>query len=70
MKMTVKKTYKKQRQRHTDTDKDKYKVLRRPNVYYIFQKQGVKGFKILYWLSSCDDKDKDKDKADFLHYQG
>ena len=25
-----------------------------------FQKQGVQGFKILYWLSSCDDKDKDK----------
>ena len=21
---------------------------------------GVKGFQILYWLSSCDDKDKDK----------
>ena len=27
-----------------------------------FQKQGFQGFKILYWLSSCDDKDKDKDK--------
>ena len=23
-------------------------------------KAGVKGFQILYWLSSCDDKDKDK----------
>ena len=50
-----------QRQRHTD--KDKYKVLPRPNVCYFFQKQGVQGFKILYWLSSCDDKDKDKDKV-------
>ena len=49
------------RQRHTYTDKDKYKVLPRPNVCYIYQKQGVQGFKILYWLSSCDDKDKDKD---------
>ena len=50
------------RQRHTYTDKDKYKVLPRPNVCYIYQKQGVQGFKILYWLSSCDDKNKDKDK--------
>ena len=32
------------------------------NVWHIFQKPGVQGFKILYWLSSCDDKDKDKDK--------
>ena len=52
------------RQRHTYTDKDKYKVLPRPNVCYIYQKQRVQalnqGFKILYWLSSCDDKDKDK----------
>ena len=43
---------KRQRQRHTDTDKYKYKVLLRPNECYIFQ-----GFKILYWLSSCDNKD-------------
>ena len=49
-----------QRQRHPDTDKDKYKVLPRPNICYIFHKQGVQGFKILYWLSSCDDTDKDK----------
>ena len=49
-----------QRQRHQDTDKDKYKVLPRPNICYIFHKQGVQGFKILYWLSSCDDTDKDK----------
>ena len=28
---------------------------------YVCQKQGVRGFRILYWLSSCDDKDKDKD---------
>ena len=40
-------------------DKDKCKVLPRPNVCYFFQKQGVQGFKILYWLSSCDDKDND-----------
>ena len=39
-----------QRQRHTYTDKDKYKVLPRLNVCYIFQKQGVQGTKILYWL--------------------
>ena len=38
------------RQRHPDTDK--YKVLPRPNICYIFHKQGVQGFKILYWLSS------------------
>ena len=49
-----------QRQRHPDTDKDKYKVLPRPNICYIFHKQGVQGFKILYWLSSCDDTDKDR----------
>ena len=35
---------------------------------YIFQKQGVQGFKILYWLSSCDDKDKDNgnDRDEYL----
>ena len=49
-----------QRQRHPDTDKGKYKVLPRPNICYIFHKQGVQGFTILYWLSSCDDTDKDK----------
>ena len=65
-----------QRQRHIDTDKDKYKVFPRPNICYFFQKQGVQGFKILYWLSSCDDKnkdkvkdkDKDKDKAQCMLY--
>ena len=46
-----------QRQRHTD--KDKYKVLPRPYICYIFHKQGFQGFKILYMLSSCDDTDKD-----------
>ena len=35
-----------QRQRHTYTDKDKYKVLPRHKVCYIYQKQGVEGFKI------------------------
>ena len=48
-----------QRQRHTEADKDKYKVLPRHNVSYIFQKQGVQGFRILYWLSSYDEKDKE-----------
>ena len=28
-------------------------------IYY--SKAGVQGFEILYWLSSCDDKDKDKE---------
>ena len=37
-------------------------MLPRLNVCYIYQKQGVQGFKILYWLSSCDDKNKDKVK--------
>ena len=40
-------------------DKDRYKVLPRPDVCYIYQKQGVQEFKMWYWLSSCDDKDKD-----------
>ena len=44
-----------QRQRHRYTDK--CKVLPRPNVCYIYQKQGVQGFIILYWLSFCDEKD-------------
>ena len=57
MTMTETNTYK-TKQRHTYTDKDKYKVLPRPNVWYIYQKQGVQGFEILYWLSSCEDKDK------------
>ena len=38
------------------------KVLKRPNMCYIFHKQGVQEFKILNWLSSCEDKDKDKEK--------
>ena len=62
MTMTATETYKNTNTKtktHTHTDKDKYKVLPRPNVCYIYQKQGVQGFKILYWLSSCDDKDKD-----------
>ena len=29
-----------------DTEKDKYKVLQRPNVCYIFEEQGVQGFQI------------------------
>ena len=39
-------------------------MVPRLNVCYIFQKQGVQGFRILYWLSSFDDKDKDKDMVD------
>ena len=30
------------------------------SICYIFRKQGVQGFTILYWLSSCDNTDKDK----------
>ena len=59
--MTETNTYK-TKQRHTYTDKDKYKWLPRPNVCYVYQQQGVQGFSILYWLSSYDDKDKDKNK--------
>ena len=59
IKMTEAKTYKKTNTKtKTHTHKDKYKMPPRPNVCYIFQKQGVQGFKILYWLSSFDDKDK------------
>ena len=35
-------------QKDKDKDTAKYKVLPRPNVCYIFQRQGVQGFKILY----------------------
>ena len=41
-------------------------MLPRPNAYYIFQKQGIQGFKILYFLSSCDDKDKDMVDIDMV----
>ena len=67
--MTKTKTYKKTNTKtktHTHTDKDKYKVVPRLNVCYIFQKQGVQGFKILYWLSSFDDKDKDMVDIDMV----
>ena len=67
--MTKTKTYKKTNSKtktHTHTDKDKYKVVPRLNVCYIFQKQGVQGFKILYWLSSFDDKDKDMVDIDMV----
>ena len=46
-----------QRQRHTYTDKDKYKVLPRPNVCYIFEKQGVKGYQIGYFLQKLQTKE-------------
>ena len=60
MTMTKTKTYKKtETKTKTQTDKDKYKVLTRPKICYFFSKAGVQGFKILYWLSSCDDKDKE-----------
>ena len=56
-----------------DVDKYKYKDTQTQTktnttcfqdpMYAIFiKKKEVQGFKILYWLSSCDDKDKDKDK--------
>ena len=44
MTMTETKTYKKTNT-NTKTHKDKYKVLPRPNVGYIFQKQGVEDIK-------------------------
>ena len=56
MTMTETKTYKK-----TNT-KTRTKCFQDPMYAIFFSKQGVQGFKILYWLSSCDDKDKDKDK--------
>ena len=43
---------------HTQT-KTNTKCFQDP-IYAIYQKQVVQGFRILYWLSSCDDKDKDK----------
>ena len=36
------------------------KCFQDPMYAILFQKQGVQGFKIFYWLSSCDDTDKDK----------
>ena len=36
----------------TKTEKDKYKVLQRLTVCYIFGTQAVQGFQIWYWLSS------------------
>ena len=33
----------KDKYRDTDKDKDKYKMLERPNVCYIFEEQGVVG---------------------------
>ena len=46
-----------------DLQKDKTYKKTRP---YIYQKQGVPGFKILYWTSSCDDKDKNEDLLLFI----
>ena len=45
-----------------DTDKDKFKVLQRLNVCYIFERHGVQGFQILYWLSFGNDNGTHKDK--------
>ena len=38
----------------TDKDKDKYKdkMLQWFNICYIYEKHGLQGFQILYWLSS------------------
>ena len=36
----------KYKDKDTDKDKDKYKVHRRPNICYIFEKQGVQGYQI------------------------
>ena len=35
---------------------------------YIYQKLGVQGFKMWYWLYSCDDKDKDKEMLEMGEY--
>ena len=54
MTMTKTETYKKtktHRQRQTQNASKTQCML-------FFQRQGFQGFKILYWLSSCDDKDK------------
>ena len=45
-----------------ETDKEKIKVLQRLNVCYIFERHGVQGFQILYWLSFGNDNGTHKDK--------
>ena len=65
MTMIMTNTYKKTKT-HIHRQRQKQSASR-PNVCYIYQKQGVPVFKILYWLSPCDDKDKDKDKDKELY---
>ena len=50
----------KYKDKDTQTETNK-KCFQDPMYAFFFQKQGVQRFKILYWLSSCDDKDKDRD---------
>ena len=51
-----------QKDRNKDKDTDRQgqiqSAYKTQNMLF-FSKAGVQGFKILYWLSSCDDKDND-----------
>ena len=66
MTMTKTKTYKKTNTKtHTQT-KTNTKCFQDPMYAIFFQSRGVQGFKILYWLSSFDDKDKDMVDIDMV----
>ena len=50
----------KDKYKYKDTDNDKYKVLQRPNVYYIFEEQGVLGEDVrMVDMNMADMKDMD-----------
>ena len=55
--MTETKTYKK----NTNTKTRHRQSASKTHCMLYYSKAGVQGFEILYWLSSCDDKDKDKE---------
>ena len=57
MTMTETKTYKK----NTNTKTRHRQSASKTQCMLYYSKAGVQGFEILYWLSSCDDKDKDKE---------
>ena len=66
MTMTETKIYKK---KNTNTKTHRQRQIQsdsKTQCMLFFQKQGVQGFKILYWLSSCDDKDKDMVDMDMM----
>ena len=66
--MTETKTYKKSNTKtktHTQRQRQIQNASKTQCMLY-FQKQGVQGFKILYWLSSFDDKDKDMVDIDMV----